>query len=224
MPNTPKMNDPRELFLHELGDLLYVEKTLYKELPKLAQEATDEELSGAFEAHREETKQHAATLEQVFELIGETPKAEQCPGIDGIKQEHDDFIKEEKPSPGGLRPLPDRRRRARRALRDRRLHRPDHDGAGDGRERGRRAAPGEPQAGEGRAREARKGGHAPFTRARDGIAFKRAAGVRPAATLLPPGEQVATGLPWLASRVGRSRWRRRYERRIRSSKPRPSAS
>ena len=98
MPNTSKMNDPRELFLHELGDLLYVEKTLYKELPKLAQEATDEELSGAFEAHREETKQHAATLEQVFELIGETPKAEQCPGIDGIKQEHDDFIKEEKPS------------------------------------------------------------------------------------------------------------------------------
>jgi ferritin-like metal-binding protein YciE len=99
MPNTPKMSDPRELFLHELGDLLYVEKTLYKELPKLAQEATDEELSGAFEAHREETKQHAANLEQVFELIGEAPKAEQCPGIDGIKSEHDEFIKDEKPSP-----------------------------------------------------------------------------------------------------------------------------
>jgi ferritin-like metal-binding protein YciE len=93
------MTDPRELFLHELGDLLYVEKTLYKELPKLAQEASDEELSSAFEEHREETKQHAANLEQVFELIGESPKAEQCPGIDGIKQEHDEFIKDEKPSP-----------------------------------------------------------------------------------------------------------------------------
>jgi ferritin-like metal-binding protein YciE len=94
-----KMDDPRELFVHELGDLLYAEKTLYKELPKLAQEASDEELSEAFEAHREETKQHAANLEQVFELIGETPKAEQCPGIDGIKKEHDEFIKDEKPSP-----------------------------------------------------------------------------------------------------------------------------
>ncbi len=31
-------------------------------------------------------------------MIGEKPKAEQCPGIDGIKQEHDEFIKEEKPS------------------------------------------------------------------------------------------------------------------------------
>jgi ferritin-like metal-binding protein YciE len=94
-----KMDNPRELFLHELGDLLYAENTLVKELPKLAQEASDEELSGAFEAHREETKQHAANLEQVFELIGEQPKAEQCPGIDGIKTEHDEFIKEEQPSP-----------------------------------------------------------------------------------------------------------------------------
>ena len=93
-----KMDDPRELFLHELGDLLYAEKTLVKELPKLAEEASDEELSEAFEAHREETQQHAANLEQVFKLIGEKPKAEQCPGIDGIKTEHDEFMKEEQPS------------------------------------------------------------------------------------------------------------------------------
>ena len=94
-----RMEDPRELFLHELGDLLYVEKSLYKELPKLAQEATDEALGGAFEAHREETKQHADNLEQIFEMLGEAPKAEQCPGIDGIKEEHDDFIKENRPMP-----------------------------------------------------------------------------------------------------------------------------
>jgi ferritin-like metal-binding protein YciE len=93
-----KMEDPRELFLHELGDLLYAENTLVKVLPKLAKEASDEELSGAFEAHREETQQHAANLEQVFKLIGEKPKAEQCPGIDGIKTEHDEFMKEEQPS------------------------------------------------------------------------------------------------------------------------------
>jgi ferritin-like metal-binding protein YciE len=93
-----KMDDPRELFLHELGDLLYAEKTLIKELPKLAKEASDEELSEAFEAHRDETQQHATNLEQVFKLIGEKPKAEQCPGIDGIKTEHDEFMKEEQPS------------------------------------------------------------------------------------------------------------------------------
>ncbi len=32
---TTKMSDPRELFLHELGDVLYAEKTLVKALPKL---------------------------------------------------------------------------------------------------------------------------------------------------------------------------------------------
>jgi ferritin-like metal-binding protein YciE len=93
-----KMEDPRELFLHELGDLLYVEKTLFKELPKLAQEASDDDLSAAFAAHREETRQHAENLEHVFEALGKTPKAAQCPGIDGIKQEHDEFIKEHRPA------------------------------------------------------------------------------------------------------------------------------
>jgi ferritin-like metal-binding protein YciE len=95
----PSMDDPRELFLHELGDLLYAENVLVKALPKLAQEATDDELRRGFESHLEETKRHAENLEQVFESIGEKPKAEKCPGIDGIKTEHDEFIKQEQPSP-----------------------------------------------------------------------------------------------------------------------------
>jgi ferritin-like metal-binding protein YciE len=93
------MDDPRELFLHELGDVLYVERTLIKVLPKLASEASDEELRASFESHLEETEQHAANVEQVFQSIGEKPKAEKCPGMDGIKAEHDEFMKEEKPSP-----------------------------------------------------------------------------------------------------------------------------
>ena len=93
------MTDPRELFLHELGDLLYAENTLVKTLPKLAREATDAELQKGFEAHLEETKQHVDKLKQVFELVGEKAKAEKCPAIEGITKEHDDFMSEEKPSP-----------------------------------------------------------------------------------------------------------------------------
>jgi ferritin-like metal-binding protein YciE len=37
-------------------------------------------------------------VEQVFELLGEKPTAEKCPGIEGIKQEHDDFVAKESPS------------------------------------------------------------------------------------------------------------------------------
>jgi ferritin-like metal-binding protein YciE len=94
-----KMDDPRELFLHELSDLLYAENTLVKSLPKLAKEASDRELQKGFEAHLEETRKHVDNLRQVFDAIGEKPKAEQCPGIDGITREHDEFMREEKPSP-----------------------------------------------------------------------------------------------------------------------------
>ena len=94
----PEMTEPRELFTHELGDILYAEKLLLKVLPKLAEEATDPELVKGFESHLKETKQHVANLEQVFEQLGERAKAERCPGIEGIKAEHDEFMKEEKPS------------------------------------------------------------------------------------------------------------------------------
>ena len=93
------MTDPRELFLHELGDLLYAENTLVKTLPKLAREATDTDLQKSFEAHLEETKQHVDKLKQVFELVGEKAKAEKSAAIDGITKEHDEFMSEEKPSP-----------------------------------------------------------------------------------------------------------------------------
>jgi ferritin-like metal-binding protein YciE len=93
-----KMSEPRELFLHELGDVLYAERTLVKILPKLQEEASDEELALGFEEHLDETRQHVKNVEQAFEKFGETPTAEKCPGIEGIKQEHDDFVAKESPS------------------------------------------------------------------------------------------------------------------------------
>lgn len=92
------MNDPRELFLHELGDILYAERMLVKALPKMAQEATESTLRDAFEKHLGETKQHVTNIEKAFETVGEPAKAEQCPGIEGIKKEHDEFVTKEDPS------------------------------------------------------------------------------------------------------------------------------
>jgi ferritin-like metal-binding protein YciE len=96
--STTKMSDPRDLFLHELGDVLYAEKTLVKALPKLQEEASDEELSSGFADHLEETRQHVKNLEQAFEALGEPVKADKCPGIEGIKKEHDDFVANESPT------------------------------------------------------------------------------------------------------------------------------
>ncbi|MCY7301449.1 MAG: DUF892 family protein [Thermoleophilia bacterium] len=99
------MSDPGELFLHELGDVLYAEKTLVKPLPKLQEEASDEELAKVFGDHLEETRQHVRNVEQAFEQLGEPAKAEKCPGIEGITKEHDDFVANESPSQDVLNPF-----------------------------------------------------------------------------------------------------------------------
>jgi ferritin-like metal-binding protein YciE len=93
------MSDPRDLFLHELGDALYAEQTLVKALPKLKEEASDQELASGFSDHLEETRQHVENLKLAFEELGEPAKAEKCPGIEGIKKEHDEFVAKESPSP-----------------------------------------------------------------------------------------------------------------------------
>ena len=90
----PTVTSPEQLFEHELQDMYYAEKALTKVLPKLADEATDRELSRAFTSHLKETEKHVANLEKVFREIGKRPEAHPCPGIEGIKKEHDDFVSE----------------------------------------------------------------------------------------------------------------------------------
>jgi Mn-containing catalase len=92
------MKEPRELLLHEMGDILYAEKALVQTLPKLAKEASDTSLVAAIEKHLSETEQHVSNVEAAFEELGEQPKAEKCPGIEGLKKEHDEFMTKERPS------------------------------------------------------------------------------------------------------------------------------
>jgi ferritin-like metal-binding protein YciE len=94
----PEMTTPRELFLHDLRDIYYVEKQLVQLLPKLARESTDAELKRGFTKHHKETQRHVKNVEAAFKALGERATTEQCPGFDGLKQEHDEFMQEQ-PSP-----------------------------------------------------------------------------------------------------------------------------
>src|SRR5205823_2341097 len=86
---------PRELFLHELGDLLYVERKLVEEvLPRLIAELDDSELRKGLKRHHAQTRRHATNLEKTFKALGEQPEAEKCLGFDGLKQEHDALARE----------------------------------------------------------------------------------------------------------------------------------
>jgi len=94
-----RMTTPKELFVHELQDVYYAEKQFTTVLPKLASEASDGELTRAFQSHLKETQRQIVNLEKVFKNIGERAQGKQCPGIDGIKEEHEEFMREHSTTP-----------------------------------------------------------------------------------------------------------------------------
>jgi len=90
-----QISTQRELFIHELGDILFVERQLANEaLPKLISEVQDDEFKTALEEHLSQTKRHVRNVEQVFELLGEEPSAEMCLGFEGLKAEHEKMVEE----------------------------------------------------------------------------------------------------------------------------------
>jgi ferritin-like metal-binding protein YciE len=94
----PEITSPRDLFLHELGDILYVEKRLAEDvLPSLMEEVNDAELRKGFEKHLRETEGHVENLEKAFERLGEEPETEECIGFEGLKSEHDQLVRESSP-------------------------------------------------------------------------------------------------------------------------------
>ena len=92
------MNNLTELFKHELGDLLFAEKTILKGLKKMAREVNEPAMKQRLEQHQGETENQIKRLEQAFEAAGLKVKATECPGILGIMKEHDEFKEDEEPS------------------------------------------------------------------------------------------------------------------------------
>jgi ferritin-like metal-binding protein YciE len=80
-------NSLRELYIDELRDLYSAENQLVKALPKMAKASTDDQLRGAFEEHLEQTREHVARLEQIFEQLEEKASGKKCLGIEGLIKE-----------------------------------------------------------------------------------------------------------------------------------------
>ncbi len=86
----------QEVLVEELRDLLHAEAQLVKALPKMARAAHDPRLKQAYQKHTEETKGHVERLKQVFDLLGERPKAKPCRGMQGLVEEGQELIEEGK--------------------------------------------------------------------------------------------------------------------------------
>jgi ferritin-like metal-binding protein YciE len=80
-----------DLFVHGLKDMYHGEKQLLKALETMADSAASSELSLSFKEHRQETVQHVARLEQVFNLIGLTPETEACEAIQGLVEDGEEL-------------------------------------------------------------------------------------------------------------------------------------
>jgi ferritin-like metal-binding protein YciE len=96
----------RELFVHELEDMVSAEHIIVKMLPELAKEAQDPEAKSAFKEHEAETKAQIKRLQDAFKLLGEKPEESTCYATEGLKKEHE-ALHEEEPTPevlaiGGL--------------------------------------------------------------------------------------------------------------------------
>jgi ferritin-like metal-binding protein YciE len=97
MAREPKTLD--NLFHDTLKDIYFAEKKILATLPKMAKAAQNEELSAAFEKHRDETEGHVERLEQVFSIIDKKPQGKTCDAIVGLADEGAEIIKEYKGSP-----------------------------------------------------------------------------------------------------------------------------
>ena len=65
----------RDLFEDELKDIYWAEKALTKAIPKMAKNATSEELVNALNDHLEVTKGHVERLEESFKILGKAARA-----------------------------------------------------------------------------------------------------------------------------------------------------
>ena len=90
------MQTARELFLHELSDMLDAERKILDALREQSEESSRNDLKTGLEKHRDQTEGQIQRLEQCFEELETEPQETECTGIRGIIEEHDNF-KEENP-------------------------------------------------------------------------------------------------------------------------------
>jgi ferritin-like metal-binding protein YciE len=90
-----ELNTLRDSLVDEIRDLYNAEKQLTKALPKLAKNATSPELRAALESHLGETQEQISRIEQIFELLDETPRGKHCAGMAGIIEEGNDMLEED---------------------------------------------------------------------------------------------------------------------------------
>lgn len=82
----------RDLFIDELKDIYWAEKSLTKAIPKMIKKATSEDLINALQDHLEVTKGHLERCETSFEMLGMPARAKKCEAMEGLTKEAEEIM------------------------------------------------------------------------------------------------------------------------------------
>lgn len=88
-----KVNNLKELYLHQLRDIYDAETQLTKALPEMAKNASHEDVRSAFEEHLEVTRNQIERLDQIFRSMNEGSKRTTCVGMKGLIEEGREMLK-----------------------------------------------------------------------------------------------------------------------------------
>jgi ferritin-like metal-binding protein YciE len=89
------MQSAKELFTHELGDILDAENRILGIIDETLPQTQNPQMQKALEQHRTQTEKQIQRLQQCFEAMDEEPEQTECKGIMGLKQEKEEFMQEE---------------------------------------------------------------------------------------------------------------------------------
>jgi ferritin-like metal-binding protein YciE len=88
-------NNLEELFETTLKHVYYTEQQLVDATEELAESTSEDEIANAFAEHHEETQHQVERLEEVFDEIGVSPEAEQDHAVDGLIEDHEEFVNQD---------------------------------------------------------------------------------------------------------------------------------
>lgn len=89
------MQSAKELFTHELGDMMDAENKILGIIDETLEQTQNPQMEKALEQHRSQTEKQIQRLQQCFEVLGEEAEETECKGIVGLKQEKEEFMEEE---------------------------------------------------------------------------------------------------------------------------------
>jgi ferritin-like metal-binding protein YciE len=90
-----KLQTLKDLYAHELKALYSAEKQILEALPKMVKATANAQLATAFEAHLEQTKEHANRLEKILESHDQTTRGPRYQGMEGVLAEGAELLEEE---------------------------------------------------------------------------------------------------------------------------------